>query len=396
MRRVAFGVAFASASWSTPAWAEDDDESLKREVEDLRARVRAMEQAQDARAEEAAAEEAEVTMPLDLETHLQGWGAASLDVGSGVPLGFALDEFVFRYSANLDRRYSLSAEIAFEAGNEGLVVDLETLELNLAFFPVVGLRVGRVHAPWTYWANTALHGSYRFLPVAVPEVIKVEDKGGGVMPVHQVGAWLAGAIPVGLWRVTYQAGVSNGRSTYIGQVMQGGDSGWGKAYNGHVWFESPGGLLAGVGGYHDVIEPSENDPSFTNVTESVQEDIVGVQLSWIGPRVEVASEAYLISHARLGEEGHLSAGGYALLGVTLGKTTPYILADVLEIDQASPYYTLTDELSSSRKGAVGLRYDLGLRAVVKLQGEVVQAEVVGAPEESTVGWGAHLQLAAGF
>jgi len=388
--------------------AEEDTED--EELSELRERLRALEQQIDEMRQAQSAVDSE-EVPLDLETQVHGFAAVKADIYEGAPLGFALDELVFTYSSNLDRKYTFYSEIAFEPAEEMVAVDVEQVQLTLQFSDAFGLFVGRLHAPHSYWAMKEFHGSYRYLPVATPEVLALEDHGGGYMPMHQTGVFANGALDMGLSRFLYIVGTSNGRSPLIGGIAQSGDWGWGKAVTGRFSIEAPSGLLMGVGGYFDLVDPgaaADTLGEFGNVLpETMTEAIGGYHIVYDSRALYFASEGYVLSQNMGDSTGGLSYGGYLLAGPHIKKTTPYINIDVLSLVPESALVAVGTEPEAENKAGIGVRHDFALRAALKFQLDAIQevhyAESVGADgtvsygdKETEMGIGAHMQLAAGF
>ncbi len=407
------GVALAQEvdSAEESAGAEDSaDDQTEQELEALRLRLRTVERLLDElRAAESADASEATEIPLDLDTHVHGYATASADIYEGAPLGFSLGDLVFTYAANLDRRYSFYSELAFEPTETGVDVDIEVVEMGMQFTPAFGIMAGRTHAPYSYWSSVALHGPFRFTPVSNPEVIALEDDGGGWMPIHLVGVFARGSFSPGFWPLSYVIGVNNGRSPILGGIAQSGDWGWGKAITGRLWLESPSGLLIGLGAHHDNIDPGAladgpviedgEDLSASALDGTVREDIAGLNVVWLGARAEIATEAYLIQHQAQGEAAVNNYGGYFLVGYSLKQLTPYAVVDVVQATGKDPLYQRAGEVNAEQKTSLGLRYDVGLRLAAKLQGDLineVEYEPGAAVGDAYQSYGMHLQLDAGF
>ncbi len=372
----------AATSTASSDSSSDSNASDDAELEALRNRVRALEQALDA-LEQDEAGPAVTEVPLDLDTRVDGWGAITLESYEGQPIGFSLDELVLRYAANLDRRMEFSSEIAFEPEEGEVALDIETMELTIRAHEALRITAGRVHLPISYWAGTAFHGAYRFLPVSAPEVLSLEDDGGGFLPMHLTGVELTGTLPVGFWTANYAVGTANGRSPYVGGIAQAGDWSWGKAVYGRFWVESPSGLLVGVGGYYDDVDPGDAPPDSTlALLPRFTETIATAQVAYTGT-IDFRTEHFVFMH-----DSAMNLGGYAILGIPVGSTTPYLGGEYLALDETSPLISMGGH-ESEEKGYAGVRFDLGLRIALKLQADVVH-------EGDEVGGAGHAQLAAGF
>lgn len=389
-----------------PAFADDTDDA---EIDELRERLRALEvQLDEFRLAQSSVDEAEV--PLDLETQVHGFAAVKAGLYEDDPIGFGLDELVFTYAANLDRKYTFYSEIAFEPAEASVEVDVEAVTLSLKFTDRFGIDVGRVHAPQSWWATKAFHGSYRYLPVSTPEVLALEDHGGGYMPMHQTGVFAFGTVPMGLSRFLWTIGTSNGRSPLLGGIAQSGDSSWGKAVVTRLSVEAPSGLVVGLGGYYDTVNPGDSAEDLAGfgdvLPEPMHEAIGGYHAIYDTRSFYFASEAYVMSHKFADEDSGLSYGGYLLVGPRIGRTTPYLNIDFIELVKDSALVTAGATPEGERKAGLGVRHDFGMRIAFKAQFDAIEGrsyESILIDDQHAWGdltsdfhYGIQTQLAAGF
>lgn len=397
----------------SPSPEEDD------EVSDLRERVRALEDEVDRMRGGGAGEEA-TEIPLDLETSIRGLGHVGFGLDEHTPPSFLVGDLVLSFRANLDRWLTFRSDVVYVSVSEGTIpIDLERIHASAAAGPGRTLTVGRFPMPLSYWATTALHGSFLYLPTFKPHVLIDYE---APIPTHQIGVSWEHVAPAGYWQVGYGAWVSNGRGPFLLSAPLAGDAGPGKAAGARLFVESPGGVRVQVGGYGDLIDPADADHAEAPadgdehnpaVAEALVELIGAVNVVYDGPVVKVQAEGYLVSHIpeHEDEETAVSPQGYVLLGVRIGKVTPYAMGDYVQYPDHDVLYRTLDTNLEERRGSLGVRYDLALRAALKLQGSVVQhVERHGAAtgtgteppadghgdEEAPLGAGAHLQLAVGF
>ena len=387
---------------------------LRAEVDALKDRVRALERQLDD-ANKAAEAEASKEVPLDLETKVHGYAAINAITHECNPMGVALDQFVLGYSANLDRKYTFSSEISYDPGELETPLDVENLEVKLSLKDAFQIVVGRSNAPYSQWADTALHGAFRYTPVVLPEILSIEGE-DGLIPMHLGGVQARGVVPMGFWQFGYVADVSNGRSPLFGGVAQVGDTSWSKAVLGRIWFESPGGVRFGVAAsYDDVVpyggeegeeaeEAEESDVGGEVVVDEDTSELIAVaSISRSGGRLELISEGFLVRHQEEDGVPVLNYAAYGLVGYRIKQVEPYLIVDSKILRPADPIYSHLDEVASEVKGSLGLRYDFGLRVALKGQVDAVHEVIytgdeavnglAGTPENSL---GVHLQLAAGF
>ena len=395
---------------SSPAYAQDgqaaaaapDDPSSDEDAQlgELRERVRLLERSVDDL--RGAAEVAPSEIPLDLQTRFRGYGAVNLNyLEEYKVLSFALDEVVFQYTANLDRKMTINTEISFEPEEESLAIGVEQLELILAPKPWLQVSAGAFHLPLSPWAVTASQGAYRYLPTAVPEALE-EEEFEEQLPIDQTGLQLRGLVPVGFWQLSYSLAATNGRAPDPGVAPQQLDFGNGKALIGRVAIQSPAGFQLGVGGYTDLVdvhdesqltgEEKDEDEviAVKTVIDDARETILGASAVWQGGPVELSAEAYLTVHGYEGQT-YQSFTAFAILGVPVNKTTPYVMVDYIKVDPTDPVYAWFNRTGPELETFLGVRHELGLHLALKSQ-----LEIAYELDSQTWGWGLQGQLAAGF
>ncbi len=369
-------------------FAAHAEETEDKEVAALRERVRLLEKAVDDLRGTSGGGLTDI--PLDLETRINGYGAISLQRHEESPqLSFILDELVFKYTANLDRKLTFTTEFSLEAEEQAVNVGIETLEIGINVVPAFQVVAGGFHLPLSPWAVTASQGAYRYLPVEIPEGL-VEEEGKEFLPIDQVGVQARGTIPVGFWQLGYAAGVTNGRSPYAGATSAWGDETDLKTVLGRIYVQSPGGLQVGAGVYYEPQMVVEAVGDIVEVQGS--ELIAGASIDWQGGPVDLRSEGYMTIHTVDGES-HTSYTAFVVLGVPIKRTTPFVVVDFVSVDGADPLYAVHDPGGEPEVEFVaGLRYEVGLHLALKGQFDIA----VDPTGNNPVGAGGQLQLAAGF
>ncbi len=370
------------------------------ELQALRERVRILEKAvDDLRGADSVVQE---EIPLDLETRIHGYAALNLNyLEERKVLGFAVDEMMFQYTANLDRKMTVNTEFSLEPEEHGVDVGIEAMELSINARPAAQLAAGAFHLPISPWAVTASQGSYRYLPTAVPEALE-EEAGEEYLPIDQVGVQLRGTIALGFWQLSYVGAVANGRAADAGASPQWLDYDNEKAWMGRVALQAPNGLQVGVGGYYDLMdvhdesmtlaEGEEADDFFDYKTlyDGVPELIATASVVWQGGPVELHSELYTTLHEVEGQR-YQSYCGFVVVGLPLDKTTPFLMGDIVLVDPDDPVYQIFDGTGPELEILPGVRYDVGLHLAFK-----AQAEIAYEFDSDSFGWGLQAQLAAGF
>lgn len=373
--------------------------SNTQEVGELRERVRLLEGAVDQL--RGAADAVQQEVPLDLETRIHGYGSVNLNyLEENKVLGYAIDELVFQYTANLDRKMTVNTEFSLEAEEHGVDVGIEAMELGINVAPTVQVLAGAFHLPLSPWAVTASQGAYRYLPTAVPEALE-EQSHEEYLPIDQTGLQVRGAVPVGFWQLSYDAAVTNGRAPDSGASPQIGDFNNFKALIGRVALQAPLGLQVGVGGYYDLLDvhdetllTGEEDEDEALAKKTVIDDAVeaigSASLVWQGGPIELHSEVYTTLHQVEGVT-YQSWCGFAVVGVPIRETTPFLMADLVLVDPDDPIYQVYDQTGPELEILPGVRHELGLHLAAK-----AQAEIAYEFDSQSWGWGLQGQLAAGF
>lgn len=343
-------------------------------------------------------------LPLDLGAHLHGFASAGASIYGSAPLGFALGDLIMAYDANLDSYATFQGEVSYELSEQNsMPMDVEVLDITVRPKPSVAIHVGRFRNPMTPWSESGLHGSYRYLALAPPEILTVEHQ-GGLLPMHLVGIWGAARKDVGFWTAGGDFALTNGRSSWVGSVPQDGDTGWFKAVLTRVWLRSPDGVTVSVGGYVDRIAPASQVEEGTPVDLGlaldtvVDEQILFLTLESRAPHLELLSEGYAVWHTTAGRTA-LSSGAYVQAGWHARSVMPYARAEYVDSHPTDPISRLFDNARFEGKGSLGLRWDLALHAAVKLQVDVLTEQYRRlniAPDPFATKGGGHFELSAGF
>lgn len=370
------------------------------EDEELRQRVRTLERALDEL--RGNTETTQTEIPLDLEMRLRAYTAVNINyLDEEQILAFNVDEIMFQYTANLDRKMTINMETAFEVEEHGMDVGLEALEIVLAPRPQLQVVAGAFHLPLSPWASTASQGAFRYLPTAVPGALK-EELGREFLPIDQLGFQLRGRVPVGLWQFSYGASVTNGRAPDPGTAAQVFDVNNFKALMGEASLRAPSGFSVGLGGYYDLLDvhdeslldgteaPGPEEYAKETVVDDGVESFVTVNADWHGGPVELSSEFYLMLHNIEGER-YTNFTGFFLVGVPIDRTTPFFMLDTVHVAPDDLIYAYYDPAGTEVEFVPGVRYDLGLR--VSLKAEMEAAYHI---DESEWELGAQAQIAAGF
>jgi hypothetical protein len=284
-----------------------------------------------------------------------------------LPNTFTVGQLALFLSSELAPNLSLIAEVAFEIPEdaEAQIAEVERLHVRWAPFDAVNFSVGRMHTMLGHWNQAYHHGTWLQTTAFRPEVYRWEDEGGGLLPVHEVGVRLGGALSGGPLRVEYSASLANGRGETPEQVVTVQDRNGSKAVS--LWLglrpEAVPGLQLGGTAVFDTIPPGPDDAA--RGTE-LRERILGGFLVYHNPRIELLAEAFGIRHEDESEgRAWTTTGLYAQAAFIAGRLKPYYRFDLVDRNQDDPFFG--PDTPGVEKHTVGLRVDHWSRLAVKLE-----------------------------
>jgi hypothetical protein len=308
------------------------------------------------------------------DTGLPLHGFADVGVATHNPInaalkGFNVGNLDFYLTPRLSDRSRALFEMNTEVGSEGQVgVDLERAQIGYQFADQATVWLGRFHTPFGY-VNTAFHhGAWVNDSLRRPGFLNFEDS-GGIVPAHTVGLWITGTPRVGQGKVQYDAYVGNG------QQIQGGIIDMRSAGNAHgnlifggrlaYLFNSGAteGLTLGVHAFDARIDDDALPRHLTRVAS------YGGYAVYDTDQWENIAEVYLFDDEDLsGSSGtHRSHAGFVQLGYRASWGVPYARYESTSLDQTDNFFAAQNAGASYHRSALGLRYDLGPDAAVKLE-----------------------------
>lgn len=302
---------------------------------------------------------------MDTRTLMQirGFGDMTLHGSDarGTHTAFSLGQLNLFVTSDMSEKFRLLSEIVFEADqNNNFGVDVERLLLQYSLNDYFNLAVGRYHTDIGFY-NTAYHHS-AWLQTAVgrPLLFEFEDN-GGILPIHNVGASLSGAIPSGRLGLHYVAEVGNGRasSSPLAEPVQNVvDENNGKAVN-FALFARPNavrGLQVGFSAYHDSLHPV----GIPTIGENIFDAYAVLQR----PSFEWLNEALLIRHAVQGGHVFDTPGFYSQVSKAFGPYRPYFRYQYVNESPQEPMFPF---VGLQHGPSLGLRYDASEAVALKLQ-----------------------------
>jgi hypothetical protein len=294
------------------------------------------------------------------------WGATDLpDSGNSFALG-QLDLFL---TAALTDRTSVLAEVVLEESTGTRVVtDLERLQLTFRFDDHLQLTAGRYHTGIGFYNTAFHHGAWFETAIGRPRIFLFEDE-GGVLPIHDVGIMVRGAIPGTRSNVYYLFEVGNGRAGIDSEAEhEARDDNDTKAVNGGIAFRPDRwrGLEVGGSFRRDLVPQPGLAP--------IDERIAAVYAVYRTPSTEVLAEwLTMVVRPRGGPRYH-DAGAYVQLSHAWGIVRPYYRYDRLAIDAVTP---LIGQAGDYTAHVAGLRIDPAASVGFKAQYE--RADAAGQP-----------------
>jgi hypothetical protein len=281
------------------------------------------------------------------------------DVGS-------LDFFL---TPRLGARTRALFELNFEVGRDGAVaVDLERAQIGYQFADSATVWLGRFHTPFGYYNTAFHHGQQIATSLRRPRFLQFEDQ-GGILPAHTVGGWLTGSERLGEQKLTYDFYVGNSQrisggtldmnnpGNTHGNVIVGANTG--------LLLGGPlDGLKVGLHGFTTRIEDQDVAPYLMTRVKAY-----GAYAAYDTDQWEHIAEFYVFNDENLsGTPGiHRSKAGFVQLGYRAGAFTPYARYERATLEQGDNFFAAQTLGSSYLREALGLRFDVDLKAALKLE-----------------------------
>lgn len=278
---------------------------------------------------------------------------------------FSTGAFNLFMTSRLSDHFSVLGELLFEFDPaNGVHTDLERAEFHYTPNDYFNLTAGRFHTAIGYY-NTAYHHASWLLPtVTRPFLFAFEDQ-GGILPTHNVGVSVTGAVPSGPLGLHYEAELGNGRasinSTAAANVQVQQDDNNRKSFN-LAAFSRPAaipGLQMGFSVYRDRLYPT----GLPKISETIWDGYVSYHPSGF----EFTTEALELRHELVGENTIFHIPGfYSLVSKDVGRgVKPYFSWEYLNVAKREPLYGASIGL---RHGpSTGIRYDFTDFAAFKVE-----------------------------
>jgi hypothetical protein len=292
--------AHAQQATNGAASPDDTNQQLLRRIDQLEAKVKQLEEKQDAPRAAAVAPAPEPPPSVDIPTVNEVaprlkfivFGDVGAQGSTHLTDKFVFGSFELFMRARLSDRVSVLGEAKFIPGNDNTISpDVERLILQYRASDYFTASIGRYHT-WVGYYNTAFHFAQFLQTTTDRPFLYTFDESGGVLPMQDIGVTLTGRIPSGKLGVNYVVEAGNGRAWGIGvePAQNRNDGNNSKSINGGLFMrpEKLSGLQLGFSVRHD------------NLTipgpPAVHETIVTAHAVFINSQYEILNEAVYVRH----------------------------------------------------------------------------------------------------
>lgn len=270
-----------------------------------------------------------------------------------------LDLFI---TSQLSENWNVLSENVIEAeNNQNFRFEIERLLLQYTPRDYFNIAVGRYHTLIGYYSNAYYDAKWLQTAVGRPRIYAFED-GGGLLPIHNVGVTVNGAIPTGKLGLHYVAEIGNGRNYTPGEapVQNISDNNSFKAVN-LALFARPEwlqGFQTGVSVYFDRLNASP--------LPTVDQTIVAAHAVYVSPAFEWLNEAVLVrDSSSLGT--FETRAFYTQVARQFGKFRPYLRYQYFDANDRDPIVRLAETPGAHQSLSLGTRYNLTDFSALKLQ-----------------------------
>ncbi len=380
-------------SQNSDANQSDTVKALMNEVDQLKARLVALEAKQSqttpAAQPEAAATptpEAAVTpapvyaaQPQSLEfkgIKFQGfgevgWRANDNHAGQSQVFGFsegpngnfATGDFDLFLTSRINDKTLVLSEIVFEAA------DAQSFDVNLARMLLIydwndyfKISLGRYHTSTSYYNEVFHSGAWLQTLVQRPLAVQFASQ-GGILPTQAIGASITGKVPSGKLGLNYifEYGTSDTiRPDINSRVGDVTDESNGNGTTAGLFIKPDWAPGLDVGGsfYHDRINPT--DTGF-----DIGQSIISAHAVYTTPKFEFLNEGFLVQHKVNGLRTFNTPAFYSLISDNVaGKWRPYFM---YQYANANTTRVVLDDVGLRHGPTAGVRYDFNAYIGFKVQ-----------------------------
>jgi len=210
-----------------------------------------------------------------------------------------------------------------------------------------------------------------------PKMIAFEDQ-GGILPAHTVGLWATGQTRLGTGKFEYDAYAGNG-----GRIVDGvldfnpvKDNNSNIMLGGNVRYrfsDALDGLVLGAHGFSEKVAAA-GTAERTALASNTQVNMLGGYGFYDGNDWEVIGEYYGFRNKDLSAAGvgagsgkHNSWAAFLQVGKSFGAVLPFARVEKAVLDQTDNYFLSQNSGLSYQRQALGLRFELGPKAALKVE-----------------------------
>jgi hypothetical protein len=291
---------------------------------------------------------------------------------------FALGQFNLFMTSRISPRAGVLAELVVEPDpSNGVGVDLERLLFNYSVSDSLNFSLGRYHSSIGYYNTAFHHSAWMQTTVDRPFLFDFEDD-GGILPIHNVGLSVTGALPSRRLGLHYVVEVGNGRTSRsrLDEAVQNRiDENNRKSVN-IGFFVQPErwqGLQAGVSYYVDRLTPDPGTlfqnpaspfPLSVAAEPRIDERILAAHLVYQTGHFEFLNEVLMIGHDLNGYRNFHTPGFYSQISRRWGQARPYFRYQYVN---ANPYEPVFGDVGLRQGPTAGLRFDISESSAFKAE-----------------------------
>ena len=313
------------------------------------------------------------------KTQIRGFIEASTSFENDV-LGFSFGEQDLFITSEITDNISFLGETVFKYSESSATkfnVSIERVIIKYNYKGNHNLSIGKHHTPINYWNDTYHHGRVFFPTIGRPILFEAH-----IIPIHTTGITFEG-LNLGKLKFGYNLMIGNG----IGSD-EINDNDKRKSITAGVHIKPINDFRIGLSYYNDVISAgTEIHGGHITINEDVKQQLFTGSLAYFGPKFEVLAEG-TFTNSKATVLGNANAFvSYLYAGVKVDeKWIPYVRIDNLSYEDDEFYFD-NDNTTSI---VAGIRYEVSYLAVVKLEYQHSDQEILGSTNKLTA------QIAIGF
>lgn len=258
--------------------------------------------------------------------------------------------------------------VEFDEGNTGSI-DMERVQIGYTFSDALTLWGGRFHTPFGLWNTSFHHGANLQTSISRPKLVDFEDR-GGLIPVHSIGIWANGSVPLHTGKFSYDAYLANGPSIRGRELNLNSftDDNGSKMIGGNLGYQGAGaltGLTVGVHAFATNVGTYDNSSALRSTTRLRS---AGAYFGYDASDWEAIGEYYRFSNTDAGDAARRSSNaGFIQVGRSFGALTPFVRYERASLDPRDNYFRSLLSGRSYRHVAAGASYALDANSSLKFE-----------------------------